>query len=137
MRRRGEGHHEDDGKCEASSAHRRLHDRVDLNEKARPSPPRPSASAPPHEPGTRPTEHNTVGEHSSYAWEKAGRIWYETIRQTPLTKNAQFTDFARATIAKAHILFGKNGAEGEAVTEAWRRVGVVVPSAGKGRARKT
>jgi len=72
-----------------------------------------------------------------FAWEKAGRIWYETIRQTPLTKNAQFTDFARATIAQAGILFGKNGAEAEAVTEAWRRVGVVARSAGKGRARKT
>jgi Zn-dependent metalloprotease len=71
-----------------------------------------------------------------YAWDTVGRVWYEAIRRGPLPKNAQFADFARITVAQARALFGKNGAEAEAVSDAWRRVGVVPRSAAQARARK-
>ena len=59
-----------------------------------------------------------------YAWERAGRIWYETLRDPQLGADAQFADFARLTAATATRLFG---AEAErAVTGAWDAVGVAV-----------
>jgi Zn-dependent metalloprotease len=66
-----------------------------------------------------------------HAWEKAGRIWYETLRDPSLAANAQFADFAKVTVTQAASLFGVE-AEG-AVTDAWRQVGVAVggaPTAG-------
>jgi len=59
-----------------------------------------------------------------FAWERAGRIWYETLRDPQLGAEAQFADFARLTAATATRLFG---AEAErAVTGAWDAVGVAV-----------
>ena len=57
-----------------------------------------------------------------YAWEKAGRIWYETLRDKRLKPNATFRQFARYTVANAAQLFGT--AERKAVAEAWKAVGV-------------
>jgi Zn-dependent metalloprotease len=59
-----------------------------------------------------------------HAWEKAGRIWYETLRDPRLKPSARFTTFARATIRNAGITFGAD--ETKAVTEAWHEVGVKV-----------
>lgn len=58
------------------------------------------------------------------AWEAAGHIWYETIRDSRLKANATFASFARLTVRNAQISFGQK--EVSAVTEAWKTVGVQV-----------
>ena len=57
-----------------------------------------------------------------HAWEKAGRIWYETLRDKRLKPTATFAQFARYTVANAAHFFGK--AERQAVAGAWSAVGV-------------
>ena len=57
-----------------------------------------------------------------YAWEKAGRIWYETLRDKRLKPSATFRQFARYTVANAAHFFGP--AERQAVAEAWQAVGI-------------
>jgi Zn-dependent metalloprotease len=57
-----------------------------------------------------------------YAWEKAGRIWYETLRDSRLQSTATFADFAALTSDNAGKLF--SGVEAQAVTDAWTQVGV-------------
>ncbi len=57
-----------------------------------------------------------------YAWEKAGRIWYETLRDRRLKPTATFVQFARSTAANATHLFGT--AARKAVIAAWGEVGV-------------
>jgi Zn-dependent metalloprotease len=59
-----------------------------------------------------------------YAWEKAGRIWYETVLDKQLKSNAQFRDFARLTYANAQRLYGERSAEAKAVKQGWEKVGV-------------
>jgi Zn-dependent metalloprotease len=61
-----------------------------------------------------------------FAWEKAGRIWYETLRDSSLRPSTGFRRFARLTVDKAGELFGKNSAEQQAVGEAWQEVGISV-----------
>jgi Zn-dependent metalloprotease len=57
-----------------------------------------------------------------FAWERAGRIWYETLRDAQLSSTAQFADFARLTVVHAADLFGS--AAEQAVVDAWRQVGI-------------
>jgi Zn-dependent metalloprotease len=59
-----------------------------------------------------------------FAWEQAGRVWYEALRDPKLASNATFAAFADVTVAHAASLFGAT-AEG-AVADAWRQVGVPV-----------
>lgn len=59
-----------------------------------------------------------------YAWEKAGRIWYETLRDAKLRPNTGFLRFARLTLDNARHLYGVNSAEQAAVREAWNEVGI-------------
>jgi Zn-dependent metalloprotease len=59
-----------------------------------------------------------------YAWEKAGRIWYETLRDTRLTSEPKFEQFARLTIDVAGQLYGGGSTEQKAVGDAWAQVGV-------------
>lgn len=59
-----------------------------------------------------------------YAWEKAGRIWYETLRNARLRPNTSFRTFARLTIVKAGQLFGHDSLEQQVVREAWSSVGI-------------
>jgi Zn-dependent metalloprotease len=61
-----------------------------------------------------------------YAWEKTGRIWYETLRDSSLKPNSGFRTFARLTVANAGRLFGQGGPEQQAVHDAWSQVGIVV-----------
>jgi len=63
----------------------------------------------------------TIGGH---AWEKAGRIWYETIRDAHLAPNASFSDFAKVTLTRASTLFGPSSAEANAVKAGWSAVKV-------------
>ncbi|MER5882327.1 M4 family metallopeptidase [Streptomyces sp. NPDC001941] len=58
-----------------------------------------------------------------YAWERAGKIWYETLTGGELATDATFADFAKLTVARAHTLFG-DGEEQQAVLKAWSQVGV-------------
>lgn len=57
-----------------------------------------------------------------YAWEKAGRIWYETLLDSRLKTNAKFFRFAELTILNAK----RFNAEAE-VTDAWNQVGITLP----------
>jgi Zn-dependent metalloprotease len=59
-----------------------------------------------------------------YAWEKAGRIWYETLRDPQLRPNTGFKRFARLTYVQAGRLFGAASPEQKAVREAWSQVGI-------------
>src|SRR3954468_19260931 len=60
-----------------------------------------------------------------YAWEKAGKVWYQTLTDRRLRRSASFAAFARLTVDNAAKLYGTNSAERKAVKRAWVRVGVV------------
>ena len=72
------------------------------------------------------------------AWEQAGWIWYDTLTGGGLTTNAQFADFAAATVAAAQSRYGA-GAEHDAVLAAWTQVGVkpAPPAPATGLPRQT
>ena len=61
-----------------------------------------------------------------YAWEKAGRIWYETLRDSRLRAYNGFKRFARLTVANAGRLFGVGSVEQQAVRNGWAQVGIVI-----------
>ena len=56
-----------------------------------------------------------------HPWEKAGRIWYDTLRQ--LTEASKFADAKRVSVQVASGTFGSPA--GTAVANAWKAVGVV------------
>jgi len=58
------------------------------------------------------------------AWEKAGKIWYATVRDPQLSPNASFSDFAKVTLAQASALFGPTSPEADAVKAGWSAVKV-------------
>ncbi|GAA3639030.1 M4 family metallopeptidase [Kineosporia mesophila] len=59
-----------------------------------------------------------------YAWEQAGRIWFEALSGPGLSTAATFTEFAAATVAQANTLFGPEA--GAVVADAWGQVAVEV-----------
>ncbi len=59
------------------------------------------------------------------AWEKAGRIWYQTLRDR-LTFNSNFQQAADATYSVAESLYGVGSLEQQAVRAGWAEVGIVV-----------
>ena len=59
-----------------------------------------------------------------YAWERSGRIWYETLRDSRLRPASGFKRFARLTVNNAGRLFGEAGNETKAVRDAWSEVGI-------------
>jgi Zn-dependent metalloprotease len=61
-----------------------------------------------------------------YAWEKAGRIWYETLRDSGLRSNTGFKRFAKLTVSTAGRLYGQGSVEQEIVADAWATVGLSV-----------
>ena len=61
-----------------------------------------------------------------YAWEKAGHIWYDTLRDHKLRPNASFARFAQLTVDNATRLYGNTSAERAAVGQAWVEVGIKV-----------
>jgi len=63
----------------------------------------------------------SIGGHS---WEKAGRIWYDTVCDQNLKPSASFSAFAKLTARHAALLYGAGGMEQKAVMDAWRQVGV-------------
>ncbi|MCQ0000441.1 M4 family metallopeptidase [Streptomyces sudanensis] len=66
----------------------------------------------------------TATELGGYAWERAGRIWYDVLTGGKLGERADFAAFARLTVAAARERFGAGGAEAGAVLKAWSAVGV-------------
>ena len=62
------------------------------------------------------------------AWEKAGRIWYETVRDPRVMEGTKFAEFAAVSIDVAGRLPGLKKTETKAVADAWAEVGVVVTS---------
>jgi Zn-dependent metalloprotease len=64
-----------------------------------------------------------IGGH---AWEKAGRIWYDTLRDPALRPTASFRRFASLTFQVAMRLHGGGSSEVAAVREGWKRVGIRV-----------
>ncbi len=63
------------------------------------------------------------------AWEKAGLVWYDTLRDSQLRPLSGFNKFARLTVANAGRLFGQGSPEQQAVRDSWKDVGIVVPAA--------
>jgi len=59
------------------------------------------------------------------AWEKAGQIWYVTLRDK-LTSNSKFQDCANLTYEVAGTLFGAGSLEQKAVKNGWAGVGLEV-----------
>jgi len=57
------------------------------------------------------------------AWEKAGRVWYQTLLDPALKPNAKFQRFAELTIENAK----RFEVEAE-VRDAWKQVGITPPS---------
>lgn len=58
------------------------------------------------------------------AWERAGRIWYDTVRDARVTETTKFAEFAAVTVDVAGRLPGVRKAEVKAVADAWKQVGV-------------
>jgi Zn-dependent metalloprotease len=63
----------------------------------------------------------SIGGH---AWEKTGKIWYDTICDQSLRPSANFAAFANLTARHAALLYGNGSIKHNAVMEAWKQVGV-------------
>jgi len=63
------------------------------------------------------------------AWEKAGKIWYVTLRDK-LTSTSKFQDCAALTYQTAGELFGAGSLEQQAVKKGWTDVGLSVEGGG-------
>ncbi|MET3465637.1 M4 family metallopeptidase [Variovorax atrisoli] len=61
------------------------------------------------------------------AWESAGRVWYDTLRDRRLRNDADFEAFATLSIDVASQRFGAGSAVSKAVVDAWQAVGVIAP----------
>ena len=70
--------------------------------------------------------HDLAVDLGGHAWEKAGRIWYDTLRDPRLRPDAHFVGFARLTLRTTRRLYGADAAEVVAVQDAWRGVGIRV-----------
>ena len=70
--------------------------------------------------------YNAATALGGFAWDKAGRIWYETLRDSALRPNTGFKRFAKLTVSTAARLYGAGSVEQEIVADAWAAVGVPV-----------
>lgn len=69
--------------------------------------------------------YETARRLGGYAWEKAGRIWYVTLRDK-LRPASSFEDAARWTIEAAGDLYGVKSREQKAARAGWEAVGLSV-----------
>jgi len=67
----------------------------------------------------------TAMELGGYAWEKAGRIWYVTLRDA-LKPKTSFATAAKRTYQVAGVIFGDGSEEQAAVKKGWTGVGVKI-----------
>ncbi|MFD8702515.1 M4 family metallopeptidase [Kitasatospora sp. NPDC059648] len=58
------------------------------------------------------------------AWDRAGRIWYDALTGGGLSAGADFTAFARATVAAAKARYPDQSSIADTVTASWAQVGV-------------
>jgi Zn-dependent metalloprotease len=65
-----------------------------------------------------------AAELGGFAWERAGRIWYDALNQRSLAETADFATFAGATARAASERFGSSSAELAAVLTGWEGVGI-------------
>jgi len=73
----------------------------------------------------------TAYELGGYAWEKAGQIWYVTLRDK-LRATSDFQTAAQHTFDAAGELYGTGSLEQQAVRKGWAEVGLVVEVTGGG-----
>ncbi len=66
------------------------------------------------------------------SWEKAGRIWYDTLIDHNLKPNASFATFANLTVNNAGSRYGAGSTEQKAVRDSWLKVGVLKGVKAKG-----
>jgi Zn-dependent metalloprotease len=66
------------------------------------------------------------------SWEGAGPLWYDALTRGGLPKDADFATFAEATLAAAASRHGADSPQHEAVEQAWRTVGVLTVTSGRG-----
>ncbi|MGR4067433.1 M4 family metallopeptidase [Billgrantia sp. C5P2] len=69
--------------------------------------------------------HLTAMALGGHAWERAGRIWYDTLVDRRLEQDSDFAAFATLTLDNAERRYGAMSQEATAVREGWRRVGVL------------
>jgi Zn-dependent metalloprotease len=67
-------------------------------------------------------------EMGGFAWNKAGRIWYVTLKDK-LQSNANFQTAANQTHLAAGELYGANSLEQKAVQKGWEAVGISIDGA--------
>jgi Zn-dependent metalloprotease len=70
--------------------------------------------------------YEVAGALGGHVWERAGRIWYETLRHPALRPTATFAQFAGLTRDVARGLYGEAGPEARAVAAGWDAVGLIV-----------
>ena len=58
------------------------------------------------------------------AWERAGRIWYDALRDEKIKPTSGFKAFARATVRQAQMRYGDTSAEVDAVRAGWEKTKV-------------
>ncbi|HET6822867.1 MAG TPA: M4 family metallopeptidase, partial [Anaerolineales bacterium] len=71
----------------------------------------------------------TAVELGGFAWERAGQIWYVTLKDK-LTATSRFQDCASQTYQVAGQLFGAGSVEQQAVRKGWAEVGLNVDGGG-------
>ncbi|MFG3228605.1 M4 family metallopeptidase [Kitasatospora sp. NPDC048194] len=58
------------------------------------------------------------------SWDRAGRIWYDALTGGRLPSDADFTAFARATVAAARARYPDDSSVADTVTASWAQVGI-------------
>ncbi|OCL05503.1 zincin, partial [Glonium stellatum] len=58
------------------------------------------------------------------SWDRAGKIWYDTLTDKRLQRKAKFVDFARLTVDHAQKLYPEDKSVAQVVQKAWEEVGV-------------
>lgn len=71
----------------------------------------------------------TATNLGGYAWEKAGQIWYVTLK-SKLSESANFATAAAKTYEAARDLYGQGSLEQQAVRAGWAEVGIDVEQGG-------
>ena len=66
----------------------------------------------------------TAIELGGYAWEKAGKIWYTTLKDR-LRENSNFQQAADFSFEVARTIYGRKSKEENAVFNGWKSVGLI------------
>ena len=62
------------------------------------------------------------------AWERAGRIWFDTVTARGVPRDVDFAGFAALTLAAAERRYRAGSPEATAVRGSWAQVGITVPT---------